>query len=332
MCHCYSCAAASVLTIALFLSLWLNPQLALSNRLKKEHIPEKERNLNKIWNGIFHKWREAARQDYIFYPHVFLIGVDRMTTSNIYDLLISHEEICIGPVREANFFHVNSNWQRGKAWYMSLMKSSNNCTGRSLTIDYSPTMIHSDLGLARMARSTNPDEYKGKKIVIVLRDPVQLDARGYQKSVRACAESIAKVLSNGAQPQKMSSEASIGDKRKDLNAEGAIITRKSGKQYNGINRSSDSIIKRGMNITTASLYGFRKETLCIHPACSSVGCGDMKFSDLEDATRFAVIGISDPTQFELSNFVDYVAQYLHPRKEEEAHRDGSQEEIVSKRP
>lgn len=91
------------------------------------------------------------------------VGAQKAGTTPLFDLLKNHTEIDLAPKKEVLFFDRDSNYNKGKNWYLDQFEFKNKITGEItpdyLSYDYVPKRIKDTLG-------------EHVKILIMLRDPV----------------------------------------------------------------------------------------------------------------------------------------------------------------
>jgi hypothetical protein len=94
-------------------------------------------------------------------PTFICIGPGRAGTSWLYEVLLGHPEVCMGKVKEVEFF--NTNWQRGLHWYFRHFR---HCRGARAVGEIS-NMYYLDPEVPARIKGALPDV----KLIACLRNP-----------------------------------------------------------------------------------------------------------------------------------------------------------------
>ena len=129
-------------------------------------------------------------------PEFFILGSPKCGTTSLWDLLVKHGEICKG-IKEVNYFSMDSEYQKGTAYYMSRF-DTHNCPHHH--IDGSPGYLASPTALQRMMDTFTEFDFKRKRFIVVLRDPVYRAYSFFNYHMRHCITSMKSYMFNKTMP------------------------------------------------------------------------------------------------------------------------------------
>lgn len=117
------------------------------------------------------------------HPDYFIIGVQKGSSSSLYNWLTQHPQICKDGLTEKHFFNTQK-WRLGASFYNSLFSS---CANDSLTIDATPVFGIESVP-ARLHSSYTPASLQRMKFILILREPITREFSYYQHRLHSCFE------------------------------------------------------------------------------------------------------------------------------------------------
>lgn len=144
-------------------------------------------------------------------PNFFIIGAMKCGTTSLHKLFKDHPEFCGCDVKEKHFFDhaLLDGVDQKQSALMEYEKQFECCdaSGQNL-IDATPSYIRDESTPRRLRDAYNPKEFKQKKFILVLREPVARHYSEYQFRLRNCMMMFDKDL---MQREMKSNRRTVGD-------------------------------------------------------------------------------------------------------------------------
>ena len=121
-------------------------------------------------------------------PTIFISGVQKGGSSSLFELMVSHPQLCGGMHKESHFFDKAENYNKGIDHYKSLYHDKKCSSKKKATyyIDGTP-MIHYTNVWEKVYNTYSEDvELRDRlKFIVLLREPVSRDYSWYEHAVRS---------------------------------------------------------------------------------------------------------------------------------------------------
>ncbi len=101
----------------------------------------------------------------ILLPNLYCVGAQKAGTSSLAEMLSSHPDIYIPPIKEIHYFDQPGNFEKGMEWYLSHFNAAR---GEKIIADFTPDYLPFD-SIPERIRATSNDNIK---ILISIRNPV----------------------------------------------------------------------------------------------------------------------------------------------------------------
>ena len=115
-------------------------------------------------------------------PNFIIGGAQKCGTTSLHNELASHSQIFMSIPKELEFFHDDTNFERGLKWYSQFFRDA---TGKKILGESSPHYLYSEKVPGRIARCLPQIN-----LLFILRNPVDRAYSGYWHSVRYGIESL----------------------------------------------------------------------------------------------------------------------------------------------
>ena len=115
-------------------------------------------------------------------PNLIIGGAQKSGTTSLHNELASHSKIFMSTPKELEFFHDDTNFERGLNWYSQFFR---NADGKTILGESCPEYLYFKKVPGRIVRCL-----PGIKLIFILRNPVDRAYSGYWHSVRYGIEGL----------------------------------------------------------------------------------------------------------------------------------------------
>ena len=121
-------------------------------------------------------------------PTIFITGVQKGGSSSMFELMVSHPQLCGGTSKESHFFDKGTNYKKGIDYYKNLhhdKKCDHKNKNDSYYVDGTPMISYTDVwGKINDTYSEDVKLRDRLKFILLLREPVSRDYSWYEHDTR----------------------------------------------------------------------------------------------------------------------------------------------------
>lgn len=149
-------------------------------------------------------------------PSFYIIGAPKCATTSLYELFVTHPNICRSYTKEVHYFDHADKWEKGAAFYTSHFNNEDcaeklRSAGEEIHyMDSTPDYFANREVPIRMLKSFTEADRAQKKFILVLREPVEREYSWFNHRARFCSKQMHTYMVNHrAQAQKVAAGTAV---------------------------------------------------------------------------------------------------------------------------